>query len=50
MDFSYSAKTKDYLARLDAFMREHIEPPRGWQSLKISERAGALEPVFAGRR
>lgn len=26
MDFSYSAKTKDYLARLDAFMREHIEP------------------------
>ena len=26
MDFSYSSKTKDYLARLDAFMREYIEP------------------------
>ena len=56
MDFSYNAKTQDYLARIRAFLEEHVAPiedqvyrelaelnPTGdWKSWKVHP---AIEPL-----
>jgi acyl-CoA dehydrogenase len=42
MDFSYSARTRDYQARVRAFMHEHVYPAEGrwWAELEANTRAG----------